>query len=161
MRAEQVTAQVHAMFLSLLEELGETFSHQQFLAEVAYWRVKPLKIREVDFPPGITGGCLALKDIDLIAVRAGLEPLRLLFSELHECAHLLFGHVPACSITYQEFLRNPDLQAAVYRELSTAYDTPGEAAVELLATLLVERILRHDEEKRDQSTPPHMIDLFG
>ncbi len=161
MADKQVTGVVHDMFQSILAELGETFSQKQLEAEVAYRRVRPLRIKYVALPPGTTGGCLALKDVDLIVIRTRLEPLRMLFTELHECAHLLFGHAPVYDQTYQEFLEHPDLQVVVNCQRTTAYDNPLEGTVELLATLCLERIMRHEEQKRENSAPRHLWDLYG
>ena len=159
---EQVAGEVRRLFESLVQELGETFSRQLLRAEVMYRRVKLLKtIEDVAFPVGTTGCAVALKDVDLIFVRTGLEPLRRLFTEIHEGAHLLFGHVQSCPLTLAEFLRYPDLQYAIYRHRAAAYDRPREKAAETLATLLVERVMEYEDQKRENSIPPHILDLYG
>ena len=159
---EQLAREVQRLFDSVVQELGETFSRELLRAEIGYRRLKPIRtIDNVAFPVGTTGCAVALKDVDLILLRAGLEPLRHLFTEFHEGAHLLFGHVPSCPLTLAEFRRCPDLQGAIYRHRATAYDRPREKAAETMATLLVERIVEYEEQKRENSTPPHILDLYG
>lgn len=158
---EELVAEVQGTFQSILYVLGETFSRELLRAEVAYRRVKPLKVESVILPVGITGCCVALKDSDMIFVRTGLDPLRTLTTELHECAHLLLNHVPACTVTYAEFLQSPDLQYVVYRDRSTAYNTAREKVAEMLGRLITKRVTEHEDMKRQNSVPPVVLDLWG
>ena len=157
---EQLIADVQRTFRSILLALGETFSRELLLAEVAYRRVKPLKIEQVAFPVGTTGCCIALKDVDVIFVRMGLEPLRALVTELHECAHLLLDHVPVWPVTYAELLHCPDLQYVVYRDRATVYKTARETGAEALGRLITKRVIDYEVEKRQRSIPSVVLDLW-
>jgi hypothetical protein len=139
---------VTRVYAEIIEDLGTAFSWNMLLAQVTYKRNKPIHLEEVPLPVGVTGACFAFQDIDVIVVRKGLDPLRSLATRLHECAHLLLGHVRRLPVTYAEFLRNPDAKDALYRDRTTAYDLPHEADAETLATLLLECIERREQERR-------------
>jgi hypothetical protein len=138
-------AQVYA---EIIAELGAAFSWSLLLAQVAYKRNKPIHLEDVPLPVGVTGACFAFQDVDVIVTRKGLDPLRALVTRLHECSHLLLGHVVVIPQTYAEFLRNPDAEQHLYRDRTTSYALPHEADAETLATLLLACIERREQERR-------------
>lgn len=143
-----VSQEVAQIYATIIEELGESFSWHLFLAQVAYMRNKPVHIEELSLPIGVTGACFAFRDMDVVVVRKGLDPLRSLATRLHECAHLVLGHVVTLPFAYADVLHDPDIPGALYRDRTTAYDTPHEAAAETLATLLLTSIERNVQERR-------------
>lgn len=144
----EVSQNVAQIYGAIIEELGETFSWNLLLAHVAYMRNRPIQITEIALPVGVTGSCFAFQDTDVVVVRNGLDPLRSLAARLHECAHLVLGHVIRLPLTYAEFLQNPDLKGAMYRDRTTAYDAPHEADAETLGTLLLACINRHTQAQQ-------------
>lgn len=155
----EVSPDVAQIYSAIIEELGEAFSWHLFLAHVAYMRNKPVRIEELSLPIGVTGVCFAFRDTDVVVVRKGLDPLRSLATRLHECAHLVLGHVVRLPLTYAEFLQNPDLKGAVYRDRTTAYDAPHEADAETLGTLLLACVERRAQEQRGVAVEA-VIDLW-
>ena len=111
-------------------------------------RNKPVQLEELSLPIGVTGVCFAFRDMDVVIVCKGLDPLRSLATRLHECVHLVLGHVVRLPLTYAEFLQSPDLKGAVYRDRTTAYDAPHEADAETLGTLLLACVERRAQERR-------------
>lgn len=143
-----VSQEVAQIYAAIIEELGESFSWHLFLAQVAYMRNKPVQIEELPLPIGVTGACFSFRDTDVIVVRKGLDSLRSLVTQLHECAHLVLGHVMTLPLAYTDVLHDPDMPGALYRDRTTAYDTPHEAAAETLGTLLLACVERHTQSQQ-------------
>lgn len=143
-----VSQEVAQIYAAIIEELGETFSWHLLVAHVAYMRNRPVQMTEIVLPIGVTGACFAFQDSDVVIARKGLDPLRSLTTRLHECAHLLLGHVARQPSTYADFLQNLNMDGARYRDRISVYDAPHEAAAETLATLLLACIDRHTQAQQ-------------
>jgi hypothetical protein len=145
---DTVSPDVARIYGAIIEELGDAFSWHLLLAHIAYMRNRPIQIKELPLPVGVTGACFAFQDTDVVVERKGLDPLRSLTTRLHEWAHLLLGHVVRQPATYADFLHTSNMDSAVYRDRITVYDIPHEAAAETLATLLLACIERNEQQRQ-------------
>jgi hypothetical protein len=154
---------VQPVFELITHRLGEHFAFHDLTQLIEAGRAKPLRIEERPlYLAGTTGYCFPLQDVDVIVVRAGLDPPRSLMVRLHECSHFLLRHIPRSStISYREYCDRPELLLKVYRIQRAMYDEPKEQAAETLGTLLAERILQHDAQQHEKSTPALIVELFG
>ncbi len=160
MLEDQPSQDVQHVLSIIVQHLGETFSFEQLAWFTTCCRGKPLKIEEQPMPVGITGCCFALRDADVVFVRIGLDPIRSLAVRLHECSHFLLRHVPRFSVgtitpTYAEFHDHFDLRLATCRSV---YDKPSETSAEMLATLLIARVMKYEQE---HATPLSVVYLYG
>lgn len=147
--------EVEQAFARVTKELHSLFSLDGIRGLIELQRNKPLLIEGDTMPVGLSGYCLALKDVDLICTRIGLDEILTRATILHEFAHLLLGHVPllqngAGTPTYAVFVHARDRLQAAQRDHSSAYAKPEEQAAEILATLLL-RSIEQEEEKIPQS----------
>lgn len=156
--------QVHQVVRVVTQELGDAFSLARLLWFIERLRAKPVRLEERPLPVGIPGCCLALRDTDVVFVRANLDGTRWLLVRLHECSHFLLQHVPRYSkkigtYTFEEFLTAPDLECALLRSLTArpmaVEDQEREDAAELLAELLAPHV--HTDESLSQAA----IDVYG
>jgi len=150
----EVIDEVRRVFDLLRGVLSDTFSFDALANFTALYRKKPLRIEEAVLPVAITGYCIALRDVDLICTRQGLDAILVVTVRLHEIAHLLLGHIPfrsdATTLSYATFVPHRDLSSSQYRVQTFAYDLPAECAAETLATLLLKCIFR------EQATLPSL-----
>ena len=142
-----VTHEVHRVFDLARGVLSDTFSFNALADFTALCRKKPLRIEEETLPVAITGYCVALRDVDLICTRRGLDAILVVTARLHEIAHLLLGHIPSFSMgdatpSYAAFVHHRDLRSVFYRAHASAYESPSEYAAETLATLLLKCTFR-------------------
>lgn len=145
---------VQRTFAALAAALDDTFSLKLLQELIQLTRGKSLRWVEAALPVAVSGCCLALRDVDLICLRAGLDSYLKQMTSLHELAHLLLGHVPLyadgegtrTSQDIHETTSNRslpdaptmlDLRSLV---LVTGYEAEQEYDAEMLATLLYERI---------------------
>jgi hypothetical protein len=136
-------ANVSHVFNLITSYLGESFTLSEITQFVEQCRGKEVILVEQALPVGTTGFCFAFKDVDLIVVRQGLDPVRRIAACLHECSHFLLQHIPRVSAgpttpSFEEFTQSVPLQQVVYRSQETAYDTLQEQTAETLATLLMQ-----------------------
>ncbi|HEY7414492.1 MAG TPA: hypothetical protein VH593_04815 [Ktedonobacteraceae bacterium] len=156
---DAISSTVRSAFQQIVKQLGQTFSWQDLTLLTASCRGKPLQFEQRDIPVAITGYCLALRDVDLIVTRAGMDDVLTWTAKLHEMAHLLLRHLPDCSYgpltpTYTAFRKAEHRQGIVYR--ASEYDDPQERDAELLATLLLDCITQYET-----SLPKVARDIYG
>jgi hypothetical protein len=139
-----ISGDVQRTYRLVVGHLGSAFSFQTLTLFTEGCRVKPLHFEQERTPPAITGWCVALKDMDLIITRMGMDEILMQTVKLHEIAHLLLGHVPRFSgesssstPTYEEFRRCREAKQRVYRSHDAMYDDRREQDAETLATLLL------------------------
>ncbi|MBV9615230.1 MAG: hypothetical protein JO031_07230 [Ktedonobacteraceae bacterium] len=138
-----ISDNVQRVFNLVVHLLGKTFSRQQLILFTASCRGKKLLLEQQKIPIAISGYCLALKDVDLIVTRQGMDEILTDATILHEIAHLLLRHIPAHSNgpttpTYATFRAHEQNQPIMYR--NNRYDDPQEQDAEMLATLLLDCI---------------------
>jgi hypothetical protein len=150
MQDHDVLQQVHHAFWLITQELGTSFSRDKLFWLIERSRGKPLKFEQCDLPAGYLGYCFALRDADVVCVRAGLAPERSLLVELHEASHFLLRHVPRLSLgpatpSYDEYRKHADSflrTEALYRSV---YDRPQERAAELLGRALAKAVRKYEQ----------------
>lgn len=149
-------AHVDAAYTAVFEVLGDSFTCDELIRLVELYRGKPLRIETAALPIGISGYCVGLRDLDLIRTRNNLDTILLDTVRLHELAHLLLGHITDCPLTYAEFAGRADMQQGLQRAHAGRYAQPQEQAAEMLATLLLECVLREQ-----QAIPQMVRALYG
>ena len=163
-------ASVARAWTMLEQRLGSRFTLADLLELISASRGKPIKVVQLPFPVGTDGAVLPLQDCDIIATRIGQDHILTFGTQLHECAHLILGHVPlyvngtrdatptwttindgldGLNVAYLERLM-------VQRSPATAYDVPEEADAELLASLLLEAF-----ERSQHAIPVTVQALYG
>jgi hypothetical protein len=158
----KVAREVHQIYSTICNMLGEAFSLDALVTFTKLHRGKPLLIEQDSMVVAISGYCLALQDVDLICTRAGMDKILEQTVQLHEISHLLLGHIPLLSNgsdtpSYTTFRQHREEQEGkIYRSHATAYDAPQEYAAETLATLLLHSIL-----KEENSMPSIIEEFFG
>ncbi len=168
MQNNDVLEHVQRTFNVVNQTLGRSYSREKLFWLVERSRGKPLKYEERKLPSGYPGCCFALQDVDVVCVRAGLEPGRKLWVDLHEAGHFLLQHVPRLSFgaetpSYDEYRQHIDqipLDQALCRSV---FDEPPEQAAELLGRSLA-TIIRRYEQSQIKSTitlPPSMASIYG
>lgn len=157
-------ADVTHTFRLITKYLGDSFTLDEILQFVEQCRGKEVVLVEQAMPTGTTGFCFAFRDVDLIVIRQGLDPVRRVAASLHECSHFLLRHIPRVSAgpgtpSFGEFAQSNVQQHAVCRSQETAYDAPQEQAAETLATLLMECV--EQKEREQQGMPPTVQEMWG
>jgi len=154
-----VTHEAYRVFDLTRAVLSDTFSFDALADFASLCRKKPLRIEDEVLPVAITGYCIALRDVDLICTRRGLDAILMGAARLHEIAHLLLGHIPSLSMgdatpSYEEFVHHRNMDPAFYRAHISAYELPSEYAAETLATLLLKCTFR------EQHSMPRLVREF-
>lgn len=155
---------VYRALMQITSVLGSSFSLKQLTSYVQSWRQKTLRIEPDSMPPGMTGYCVPLRDLDLVCFRVDLDAVLQQISVLHELAHLLLGHIEPLPLgeatpTYTLFVDRRDHESmATYRKrfYDTLYNAEREQDAESLATLLMEIIQRYDSD-----LPDHLRNMHG
>lgn len=165
-----LSASVAQAWAMLARHLGSRFTLAELLDLISASRGKPIEVVELALPIGTDGGVLPLRDCDIIATRTGQDHILTLGSQLHECAHVVLGHVPlyvngtpdatptwatihtALGELDATYLRS----LVVQRSHTTAYDVPEEADAEALASLLMDAL-----DRSQQAVPLTVQALYG
>ncbi|MFD5624940.1 ParH-like protein [Streptomyces sp. NPDC127072] len=127
-------------------ELPDPFDAETFLALLAKRRGRPIEILPVAVDAGVPCGLLVTTDhADYILCTPGTSALHRQHILVHEAAHLLCGHdrSPASETPGVRALLpglSPDLVRRVLGR--TVYAEPAEQEAELLASLILHRVLR-------------------
>lgn len=151
-----LSSNVSKTFNTITIVLGTSFSLRQLVRYVESWRQKILHIEPDVMPPGMTGYCVALLDLDLICVRSDLDAVLERISILHELAHFLLGHIEQFSKgektpSYRSFIQRRDQETLIYRKrfFDALHYVDREQDAEALATLLFECIQRYENDLPD------------
>lgn len=127
-------------------ELPAPFDLESFCRSLSARRRRPIVLQPLEVPAGLGGLWAATEKADYVLYQAGTRPLHRLQIILHELSHLICDHQPM-TVTEEEFLRVllPDLSPQAFGHMlkRAAYSTEEEREAELLATLLLTRIV-HD-----------------
>lgn len=153
--APPLLSDVQGMFKMIQHALGASFSFDHLVSLVEQRRKKRLVFETIPMPIGKTGDVISLRDVDLIRLRAGLNPVRSCATRLHECSHLLLGHLPigdATTPTYAEFRNSQELQQSLSRDQGVTFSPVVEYAAETLATLLLSCVEQSGQERPGMPT---------
>jgi len=120
--------------------LSDVASITDVLTAVAHERGRSVELEPLpeDMESGdVFGLCLPYEDRDVILFRTGAGPEHELHSTLHECGHLLFGHVAVDSHTGSNPVSRllPDLDADLIAQVlaRSSYEDEQEREAELFA----------------------------
>ncbi|MHB9857100.1 ParH-like protein [Streptomyces sp. YIM S03343] len=127
-------------------ELPDPFDAETFLALLAERRGRPIEVLPVAVDAGIPCGLLVTTDrADYILCTPGTSALHRQHILVHEAAHLLCGHdrSPVLEAPGVRVLL-PGLSPSLVRRVMgrTVYAEPAEQEAELLASLILHRVLR-------------------
>ena len=145
-------ADVVRVFQNMTTLFGPSFTITDIIRYIEALRQKDIRIEHAGMPTDISGYCVSLRDVDLICIRHGLDPQRVLFALLHELSHLLLGHIARHHgdervYSYAEFIdHREDTSVRPVGVLRSIYDNAHEVAAETLATLLMTGISRQEQE---------------
>jgi hypothetical protein len=161
-RQDTFEVQVQLAFQQVVEELGEIFSFEEFLASVVSWRQKDIRIEYDQMPQGMTGYSIGLCDCFLVCTLPRLNSIQELVTKLHEIWHIRRGDVPLLSAgtqtpTYQVFIQKRDRHTSVVsrqfmpqtHRFYHMYNTPNERLVETLARRTAHAIIAHETSSHE------------
>lgn len=124
-------------------EIPRPWDLQEFCRRLGHQRGRDLILRPVPALAGtleITGAWLAYEDYDVIFYHPQTTPWHREQIVLHECAHMLSGHVPSMhtmgGVIAECFSEHWDTGKIAQILLRSRYDTPMEQEAEVLAGLI-------------------------
>jgi hypothetical protein len=147
--------------------LSDVASITDVLTAVAHERGRSVELEPLpeDMESGdVFGLCLPYEDRDVILFRTGAGPEHELHSTLHECGHLLFGHVAVDSHTGSNPVSRllPDLDADLIAQVlaRSSYEDEQEREAELFA-MKVRAVVTAAQRRRGDAILRRFDDALG
>ncbi|HEX5115763.1 MAG TPA: hypothetical protein VFW65_11255 [Pseudonocardiaceae bacterium] len=148
---QQVERGFEAIVASL--RIPQPWNFTEFAINLGIDSGRPIELIPVTTEPGKPCGLLVSTErADYICYAANMTPLHQLHIQCHEIAHLLRGHTGTAAIDTQlTQLLMPSLPASVIERVlgRTTYTAQEEHDAELLGSLIMRRIGRHSEVRRE------------